>query len=398
MKFLLRDIRIFKWIIPLPALLWFVIAAVAPIGKVLQGSNVNLTHINNYLIYKQVFWHTLYQQNLYAQYPLQYGDTNHYGPAFSLLIAPFALLNDYTGSYLWCIANAAILYYAIKQLPFDKNKQNLILLIGLLEMVTSIQNVQFNPMLTGWIILSYTLVKKEKDFWAAFFVIAGFYVKIYGMVGIAFFCFSQHKIKYIISCIFWLSALFCLPMIISSPAFIVQSYQQWYHSLIEKDAQNVSISASNVMQDISVMGMVRRIFHWDNFKSYFIIIPAAFFYAFPLLRWRQFNFTGFQLSYLALALIGVVIFSSSAESPTYVIAMAGVGIWYAVKPHNKWIIALLIFALILTSLSPTDLFPQYVNIKFVRPYSLKALPCFLVWIMLLTDLLKKDFSQTKPVV
>ncbi|MBC7587867.1 MAG: DUF2029 domain-containing protein [Chitinophagaceae bacterium] len=396
MKFLLKDIRFFKWTISLPTLLWFGIAAIATIAELLHGITVNHTHINNYLIFKQVFWHTVHGENLYLEYPLLHEDTNHYGSLFSILIAPFALLNDYAGCFLWCMANAAILFYAVKQLPLNKQQQQIVLLIGFLEMITSLQNVQFNPMLTGWIILSYTLVKKEKDFWAALFVVAGLYVKIYGVVGIAFFWFSQHKIKFLLSFIFWLVILFCLPMLISSPAFIVQSYQDWFHSLVEKNAKNINVEASNAMQDISVMGMIRRIFHLPNFKNYLVIVPATLLYALPFLRFKQFKHTGFQLSYLAFALIGVVIFSSSAESATYVLAMAGVGIWFVIQEKNKWIIALLVFALLFTSLSPTDLFPDYLEKSFVRPYSLKALPCFLVWLLLAYDLLIKNFSFTKP--
>jgi hypothetical protein len=395
LKFLLKDIRFFKWTIPLPALLWFALAALAAAVEVLHGNVVYHTHINNYLIFKEVFWHTIHQQNLYLDYPLSYEDTNHYGPFFSIIIAPFALLNDYAGCFIWCILNAAFLYYAVKQLPVNKNQQHIVLLIGLLEMLTSLQSVQFNPMLTGWIILSYTLVEKEKDFWAALFIVAGLYVKIYGIVGVAFFWFSQHKLKFVLSFLFWLVVLFCLPMLISSPAFIIQSYKDWYYSLVEKNAKNISVEASNAMQDISVMGMIRRVFHIDHFKNYLVTVPAAILYALPFLRFKQFKFTGFQLTYLAFALIGVVIFSSSAESPTYVLAMTGIGVWFAIQQKNKWAIAVLVFALLLTSLSPTDLFPDYLEKNFVRPYSLKALPCFIVWLLLVNSLLRKDFSQTK---
>ena len=122
----------------------------------------------------------------------------------------------------------------------------------------------------------------------------------------------------------------------------------------------------------------------------------ALLYALPFFRWKQFKYIGFQLSYLALALIGVVIFSTSAESATYVIAMLGVSIWYILQnTQNKATHYLLILALLFTSLSATDLFPEYIRINFIRPYSLKALPCFLVWLVLVYQLIKKDFSTVK---
>ena len=159
---------------------------------------------------------------------------------------------------------------------------------------------------------------------------------------------------------------------------------------------NAFAEANNFMQDISVLGMVRRIFNIQQLKNFYITVPAAILYALPFLRWKQFKHTGFQLSYLALALIGVVIFSTSAESATYVIAMLGVAIWYVVQNNQtKAAQFLLILTLLLTSLSATDLFPEYLRMNFIRPYSLKALPCFLVWLVLVYQLLIKDFSTVK---
>lgn len=53
---------------------------------------------NNFLIFKYVFWHTWNQTSLYAPYA-EYFDTNHYGPFFSLIIAPFAVVPLPVGAY-----------------------------------------------------------------------------------------------------------------------------------------------------------------------------------------------------------------------------------------------------------------------------------------------------------
>ena len=394
MRFLLKNISIGTWKIPLPVLLWFVLAMLAAIAEISRG----VSAINNYQIFSGVFQHTLQQQNLYLAYPAEYVDTNHYGPLFSLLIAPFALLPLQLGCFLWCLANAAVLLYAIRQLHLTEKQQNIILLIGLVEMMTSIHNVQFNPMLTGWIIFSYVLVEKEKDGWATLFIVAGLLVKIYGIAGIAFFWFSKHKLKFVLSFIGWFVILFCLPMLISSPAFIIQSYKDWYHSLVDKNAQNVNATDNNLMQDISVMGMIRRIFNLRQLQNYLVIVPAAIVYALPFLRVNQYQQATFRLSYLCLAMIGVVIFSSSAESSTFVIAVTAVGIWYVIQDdtNRRYNNALLALVIILTSLSATDLFPRYVREHCILPYSLKALPCFIVWCLLVYQLLVKDFN--KPAV
>lgn len=127
-----------------------------------------------------------------------------------------------------------------------------------------------------------------------------------------------------------------------------------------------------------------------------IIIPAAFLYILPFVRTAQKKWLDFKLSYLAFVLIGVVIFSSSAESSTYIIAMTGVGLWYILQKDFHWQnLMLLIFAIIVTSLASTDLMPDYLKLQIIRPYSLKVLPCLVTWCVLAYQLLKKDF---KPVV
>lgn len=365
--------------IPFPVFVWFLLPTIAVVAELLHHK------INNYSIYKYVFWHTVEKTNLYLQYPAQFEDANHYGPFFSIIIAPFAILPDAVGVILWVLANTWFLYYAIKQLPISLKAKYIILLIAAIELMTASHNVQFNPMMAAWIILSYTFVKKGNDFWATFFIAAGFLVKIYGITGLLFFLFSKNKLKFTGSFLFWMVALICLPMLISSPSFIFQSYIDWKDSLVLKNTLNAVLGN---MQDISVPGMIRRFFVYQDLSMAAVLLPAALLFCLPLLRLSLYQNKVYQLYYLALTLITVVIFSSSAESPTYIIALCGVGIWFVLNVHhNKTSDKLLLgFVLLLTSLSPTDLFPRYVRNNFIIPYSLKALPCFVIWIVLIMKL------------
>ncbi len=387
MNLLTKEFRIYKWNISFVTLLWFLLAIIGAMLKIKLGHD----KIGNYLIFENVFWNTIHQTNLYFVDPAKNLGSYLYGPLFSTIIAPFALFSTNIGAFLWSIANAGFLFFAVRKLPVSYKDQNIILFLSAVEMMTSVQNMQINCFIAGLIIFAFIFVQKQKDFWATLFVAIGFLVKLYGIVGIAFFLFSRHKLKFTLSFVFWLVILFCLPMLISSPSFIIQSYFDWYHTLVAKDVAN---TYSN-MQNISVMGMLRHIFKTEYLNG-IIILVAALFYAVPLLRLNQLKNLAFRLSYLALALIGVVIFSSSAESPTYIIAVAGVGIWYVLQNKNHWpVILLLISTFLLTSLSSTDFFPQFIKSNIVRPYSLKALPCFLVWLALIFQLLKKDFSIVK---
>lgn len=387
MKLLSKDFRIYKWNFQLSSLLWFLLATIGVLLKIKLGPD----KIENFFIFKNVFWHALHQTNLYNFYPSENLGSYLYGPLFSMVIAPFSVLPANAGAFLWGIFNAAILFLAIRNLPVSYKNQNIILLISMMEMMTSVQNMQINCLIAALIIFSYTFVRKEQDFWAALFIVIGFLVKLYGIVGIAFLFFSKDKTRFILSFLFWLIILFCLPMLIASPSFIIQSYFDWYHTLVVKDSANTFSD----MQNISVMGMLRHIFKTQHLNLVIIFI-AAWFYLLPFLRFNQLKNPAFQLNYVALTLIGVVIFSSSAESPTYIIAVAGVGLWFVLQNQKRWTaLLLLIFVLCFTSLSSTDFFPAYIKSNFIRPYSIKALPCFLIWIVLAYQLLKNDFSKVK---
>ena len=386
-----RFIQIHNWKRYFPVITWYILAATGAILKIRLGES----KYNNFILFRQVFWHTIHQTNLYTEYPLEYFDTNHYGPLFSVVIAPFVLVPAPVGVFLWCIANAAILLYAIRQLPVSFKNQNIILLIGTVEMMTSVENVQFNCIMTSWIILSYVLVQKEKDFWAVFFIVAGTLVKLYGIAGILFFLFSKHKKEFILSFIFWMGTLFLLPMVISSYSFVIHSYQNWYHSLIEKNTKNITDGDGKI--NLSVMGLIRRIFNIE-LSNKIVLIPAALLYLIPLARLSQYKNIAFRLRYLALLLTGVVIFSTSAESATYILAMIGAGIWFVIAEKNPLNITILILALVITSLSATDLFPRTIKVDYIFPYGLKTLPCLLIWISLLYGLTTKNFLKEKALL
>jgi hypothetical protein len=308
------------------------------------------------------------------------------------VIAPFAVLPDYLGLPLWGIFNAGILAWAITQLPLKSTQINAVLWICFQELLTALLGLQFNPMMTAIIILSFVYIEKAKDFWSAFFIILGVFVKLYGIVGLAFFFFSKNKIKFILSLLFWSLVLFILPMLISSPEYIVQTYREWLERLIEKNNENTGL---NSYQDISIMGMVRRFFQDSTISNLPFLIGGVILFGLQYLRIKQYKEASFRLMLLASVLIFTVIFSSGSESPTYIIAFVGVAIWFVIqpKPISNFYIALLIFALILTSFSPSDIIPEYLKDHYIRPYALKALPCVLIWFAIVYEMLKNKFNN-----
>jgi hypothetical protein len=107
---------------------------------------------------------------------------------------------------------------------------------------------------------------------------------------------------------------------------------------------------------------------------------------------RKFRLFDFRLMMLASILIWMVIFNHKAESPTFVIAMSGVALWFFSRTKNPLNTALLLTALLFTSLSSTDLFPLTIRDRFIEPYAIKAVPCILVWLKILWDLYRLPYS------
>ncbi|MHB1178378.1 MAG: glycosyltransferase family 87 protein [Daejeonella sp.] len=368
--------------------LWYLISTLALI-KILKGGNYN-----NFLIFKYTFFSLIDQKNLFLPQPENFQHYNLYGPIFSVLIAPFAILPNWLGHTLWTFFNSFILLYAIRKLPLSSGMTLAILLIAAHENLTSILSSQFNPSMTAIILLTYSFIDQKKDFWAALMIVLGTFIKLYGIVGLAFFFFSKNKLTLISGLIFWGALAFSIPMLFSSPGYILQTYKDWFVAITEKNKMNSTLITD---QDICLMGMVRRISGNPYIPNWPFLGAGLILFALPYLRINQYKEPAFRLLILSSTLIFTVIFSTSSESPTYIIAFTGVAIWFVAqkRPFQIWQIVLFVFAMVLTSFSPSDLFPKFIRDEFIKPYSLKALPCVLIWFTIVYQMLTTNFKDYK---
>lgn len=369
--------------------LWFGLSLFAVVKGVLISHGVN-HNFDNYIIYKHNYINLIHQHSLFGTGP-EFGlDLNHYGPVFALVIAPFAWLPDKIGVILWVLFNVWILYKAIMMLPLKQSACLLILLINANSMMGSSGNVEVNPLITALIIFSFIFIRKQQDFWAALAIILGTAIKLYGIVGLAFFFFSDNKVKLVLSLLFWSAVLFVLPMFISSPAFIIQTYRDWYPDLQLKNAANLVSTRGYVC----VMGMISKIFHYKNLPNMVVLIPALLLFLLSLTRIKYWRNVHYQMLTLASVLIFTVIYSSGSEPPTYIIAFIGVGIWLMnlQRPIGGFNWFLFIFALLISSFSNSDVIPRYIRVNFILPYALIALPCLLVWLKIIYEMLTRKFE------
>ena len=359
-------------------ILWFALALATVVQNVWIAGK-----FNNYLIFDGVFWHTFKQLPLYLPYPDEYFDTNHYGILFSAVITPFALLPKWIGCTLWIMANAAFLYWAIRQLPLSKKAIIAVLLIAAHDMYTAAAMQQFNISVIALLVGAFVFIERRQSHWATLLIVIGTLTKLYGIVGLAFFFFAKDKWRFIWSGLFWLIALFCLPMLYSSPDYVVSQYFDWYASLAEKNVSNLNTTIYN-LQNLSLLGFLQRTGIYNN-NSIVILIGLGLF-ALPYLRIQQYKNLNFRLLLLASVSIFLCLFSTGTENSTYVVAYVGIGIWFMVSElHPKLKITLLVLAM-LGSLSPTDLFKPLKEPYIIR-YSLRAVPVTLVWLAIVYEML-----------
>lgn len=366
---------------------------------------------NNYLIFCGVWDHLLQQVNLFSAYPDEYLDTNHYGPFFALVIAPFAMLPLWAGLILWNVGLAALLYWADKEYSgltaaggrtAQRSCSVAVFLIWFTanELYTALCMQQFNVAVAAMVILAFVLVEKEKDEWATLLIVIGTLVKIYPIVALVFFLFSKHKLRFVLTGLGWLIVCFCLPMLFSSPAYVCEEYKEWWLSLTSKNDANLF----SLMQNISLLGMIRKIgfavsggqAFWQTYSDLWVIIPCCGLFVATLCRIRQWSNLHYRQTLLASMLMMICLFSSGTESSGYIIAMTGVAIWYTAAPwqRNKWDIALMIFCFLLTSMSPTDIFPRSIRVNYILPYALKALPVALIWFKLIYEQLTHNYEDS----
>ena len=151
----------------------------------------------------------------------------------------------------------------------------------------------------------------------------------------------------------------------------------------------------STMQNVSLLGIIRKTTGILTYSDLWIIVPGLILFGIPYLRRAQYRFLAFRQTILASALMFTVLFSTGSESSSYIIALVGVVIWFTAAPWRRSTadVALMVFVFILTSLSPSDLFPAFLRREYVYPYALKALPVTLVWLKLCFEMCTRSYGS-----
>jgi len=141
----------------------------------------------------------------------------------------------------------------------------------------------------------------------------------------------------------------------------------------------------------SVLGWLQTWFKTEPNKI-LVLVTGLILLLLPLLKTKKYKIYSFRLTMLTSILIWIVIFNHKAESPTFVIAISGVAIWFFTQTLSTTNIILLILAVFFTCLAPTDLYPKLIRKDIFEVYVVKTVPCILVWCKIMYELLFDKFS------
>lgn len=347
------------------------------------------THYNNFIIFKYSFWHLVNGQDLYIEHLTDQYDLFKYSPAFALAMAPFALLPNWLGLVVWNLLNTGLLLWAIFKLRLFTNTQKQIaLLLIFFETLTSLQSAQTNVMMVALFLFAYHFFETEKPHLAALMLMLSVFIKLFGLILFPLFLLYKYKEKFIVWSAVWFMMLLAIPLVVVNMNQLLHLYISWWNML----QQDHSVSFG-----LSVMGWLKTWFFIEPNKTLVVGLGLLVLLASILIYIKTTDWTKRALLF-ASSLIWVIIFNHKAESSTFNIALVGVAIYYLVAPAGKLKNGLLIFCLLFTSLSPTDLFPPYVRVHMVTPYVLKAVPCIFIWFHINYLLFSREQPAVEPVL
>jgi hypothetical protein len=353
------------------------------LGPVVMNG-VLTTHYNNYLTFKFSFLHLIDYKDIYIYHPQDHWDLFKYSPAYAVFMGLYSYLPNLLGLILWNLTNFIPLFFAIKFLPgfTDKSKAFLLWFI-FIELLTSIQNAQSNGLMLGLMIFYFNYLEEDKPALSSLFLLLSFSVKLFSIVALPLALFYPNKRKFVLYSILWTVLLAFIPLLFISFDQLIFTYKSWYRLLTTDYSESIGISVTAWLKGWFA-------FEPGNGK---ILLTGGLLLLLPLLNRKKWHDFTFRALYFAAMLIWVVIFNHKAESPTFIIAICGIGLWYFIAEKSRWSMIIVIISFVLTSLSATDLFPRFARHFMFYPYLFKVLPAIFIWCMIIFQL---TFNKYKP--
>ena len=274
-----------------------------------------------------------------------------YSPLFSVLFTPFALLPGWLGVFCWNLFTYTLFYFSVFTLPdqFSFVKKKFIFFYSFLILMNTLLSVQFNPVVAALFLFSFTLLEKKKGFWAVFLILLSGFTKVYGIFQIGMLLFYPNLRKNILYT-FLLGVVFLLLPLVKIPVSeLITYYQSWIKVLMSH--------SSPVRFDVIYRPLYA---FWNSVEPIMGIISLGFLFALfslTLFKLKLFKESfPHRVQFLGIIMIWAILFGTSSEKHTYVIAMAGYAMWYLSSQNTRLDKTLLWINFILLEIIPIDLF------------------------------------------
>ena len=337
---------------------------------------------NNFLIFRWSFLNLASGHDMYAAQPQHHADLYKYSPSFALLFAPFALIPFSISLALWDALNALLLFHAVDRL-LPSREAAIVLALIYLEVLRSMQRSQSNSLVTALVILAFLAFERRKQLGAAVAIAVGAAVKIFPLAALALAIFHPRRVRFALSMVLAMAVVLALPLLVVSPAELAAQYRSW-RAVEAVDALSVGGGGGGGLYG-GVMQQLRLIFgvSWPNWP---VQLAGTVLLMLPLARWRNWEDAAFRLRFLCALLVYMVIFNHQSESPSFVIAVTGIAIWFVTTPRTWWHTTVMVLTILVVSISSTDITPKSWQRDFFVHYRLKTIPCTLAWLTMIWEL------------
>lgn len=339
---------------------------------------------DNYDCFRASFGHLTNQLDLYLPYPAEYQTLYNYSPSFAAFMGLYAQFPDGWGILLWNLTHTLAFIFAVNQMPIEEKKKVFILWFCLIEFITAAENVQTNASVAALIMLIFIFQQKGKTTWSSLFFALGFFFKIYIVTaGVFFICF-QKRVSFVWKAIAWALLFFSIPLLFVSFNQLIFLYQSWTERLLHQSERH----------SLSLLGII-DLLHIESLKQGYIMLAGLITMLLVLFKKEVYQNLSYQLLYLAAILQFTIVFNPGVESPSYIIAIPGVALWYLYSPQATWRTYLLIAVFVFTCLSPTEVFPRIVRDQILNPLHVKAIPVIITWFVSIFDLFNWKQSENR---
>lgn len=340
-------------------------------------------YFNNYLIFSRPLQVLLKGANIYDFHPELYMDTFKYSPGFAIIFGTLFYIPNTAGIILWNLLNASVLIAGIHRF-FNTDKSRIQTLLLLVPMIAiSVHNEQSNGLVAGFILIALSYFRAEKPIAAALFLSFCLFIKFYGILLIVSFIFYRRKVLFLLAFVAFTILQFLWPFLFFDTKYMLTVYQNWWHVL-----QTTGLTDSCTVPSVfkTWFGLYLPNWLWITAGSLILILP--------LTNHRMFDKTRYQNLMISSLMIFMILFNKMAGFPTYLIAVAGFGIFYnSGLPKTRIMKTVAILVLLLGILSQYRL-PYNLVDNLILPSHIWAFLFLIIWAYLQVLLWRLEFDKS----